>query len=147
MLVNTSMIKSYENRTNVVYVVGLFYWELRYYCIERIELFRSPFTIFVSIPAYGYHKVATMVFNYRNDWYRKNGIYLPLAEMAATEVFQRNAEDNMHFQCSVVEGPAKVSNGELIFKAPPDKDCRDRVNLNLVMLLAHFALSRFTNKL
>lgn len=139
-LSNTSRFKEFQNRTNVVYIAGLFYWELKANCIERLEQFCSPFTLFMSIPAheFGHSKGAAAVFHQRNDWIRKNGLYLPLAEMAAAGVFQRDAEDDMHFQCSAPAGPLDVKRGGLVFKAPRNKDCRDMVNLNLVMLLTHF---------
>jgi hypothetical protein len=140
LLANATM-KCDKNSTNVVYIVGLLYWELRYYRTELLEKFISPFTLFVSIPSYGNHKVATMVINLRNKWFGEHSLYLPLAEMAATEVYLRNAEDGMHFQCSISNGgPVEVNKNmsEVVFRAPPNKDCRDMVNLNLVMILVHF---------
>ena len=138
VLENTTTFELYVNSTNVVYVVSLLYWELRYYRGEILEKFRSPHTLFVSIPSYGNHKIATMVINYRNGWFRNQGLYLPLAEMAETQVFLRNKEDGMHFQCSSPDGPVKVVKDEPTFKAPSNKDCRDMINLNLVMILAHY---------
>eukprot|EP01036_Dinobryon_divergens_P027630 gene27630-36436_t len=139
VLENTTKFEDYTNCSNVVYVVSLLYWELRYYRSEILEKFRSPHTLFMSIPSYGYHKIATMVINYRNEWFRSHGLYLPLAEMADTQVFLRNQEDNMHFQCSARDGPVQIVDGEPEFKAPANKDCRDMANLNMVMILAHFA--------
>ena len=148
MLENTTTFEDYVNcSNNVVYVVGLLYGELRYHRSEILEKFRSPHTLFVSIPSYNDHNATTTttttttttVINNRNDWIRSHGLYLPLAEMADTQVFLRNQEDNdMLFQCSARDGPVQIIDGEPDFKAPANKDCRDMTNLNLVMILAHF---------
>jgi hypothetical protein len=66
--------------------------------------------------------------------------------MARTDIYPRTVEDNgLHFQCSF-QGLLQDSsfyyssgtNKQLQVKAPSNKDCRDMVNLNLAMLIAHF---------
>lgn len=134
-------VKHDMNRTDVVYIVGLLYWETRHSRTEVLEYFLSPSTLFVSVPTYDADKNgANMVINTRNKWISKHSLYLPLAEMAATKVYLRNAEDNMHFQCSLTDGPLVLNEdlSDLLFRAPRNKDCRDMVNLNLVMILVHF---------
>ena len=86
-------------------------------------------------------------FDARNTWIRQQP-HLPLEAMARTRVIGRS-EDNMHFQCSF-DCPALF---EQVYDADPlpllrkkirmpfSGDCRDMINLNMIMMTTHFAAS------
>jgi hypothetical protein len=91
----------------------------------------------------------------RNEWIRVNGSgdYIPLVAMAANGDFQMNREDSMHFQCSYLSRQdgwngwmerVAVVNNEIQFKAPASGDCRDMVNLNVIMLLVNYVTTNAT---
>ena len=71
-----------------------------------------------------------------NAWIKRKRYYLPLEEMSRKNVFLRNEEDGTHFQCGMIHHWGEQASGE--FKSPVTKDCRDMVNLNLVMLIVHY---------
>ena len=74
----------------------------------------------------------------RNTWIKKYTNYLPLQEMSDTKVFLKNAADDTHFQCGFLEKFLK-HNSLVDYKSPADGDCRDWMNLNLVMMLVHIS--------
>ena len=74
----------------------------------------------------------------RNTWIKKYTNYLPLQEMSDTKVFLKNAADDTHFQCGFLEKFLK-HNSLVDYKSPADGDCRDWMNLNLVMMLVHMS--------
>ena len=72
-----------------------------------------------------------------NLWIKsQHKYYLPLEEMSLKKVFFRNEEDGTHFQCGMIHMWGEQASGE--FKSPTSKDCRDMMNLNLVMMLVHY---------
>ena len=131
---------------DVICIVGLFYWELDDCGLERLQKFHSNSTLFVTVPPRRINPRMLSICDCRNTWIRaNNALYLPLAEMASEEVFQRTVEDQMHFQCAfhglLQDGDFKYTSPqktELYVKSPANKDCRDILNLNLAMIIAHF---------
>lgn len=121
----------------------------------------QPYTMFMTTPARQrddsegfknnnkYPEEGVDVFNMRNDWIRSSGLpFLPLAEMANQYVFFRNNGNSKdvksfkpdhHFQCMFVDafedGIEVESDGLVDIKMPPSGDCRDIINLNLVMIV------------
>ena len=70
-----------------------------------------------------------------------------LEEMARTGAFQPNHRDPFHYQCGYLTGSEKwtgqmervlVVDNEVQYKAPASGDCRDMINLNIVMLLVRY---------
>lgn len=148
---NVNNVKRKKRSTVTVCIVGLFYWELDECGWEKLKPFQSNRTLFVTVPPKKIKPNMSEHCECRNTWIRDHsnnggGLYLPLAEMARTETFQRTVQDNgLHFQCSfqglLQDGSFYYSSGtnkQLQVKAPANKDCRDMVNLNLAMLIAHF---------
>lgn len=71
-----------------------------------------------------------------NSWIESENIYyLPLSEMANTLVFRKNVLDDLHFQCSFMTLSHKQVDYNI--KMPANGDCRDIINLNIVMMLAY----------
>lgn len=142
---------------NTLLVVGLHYWFPFPAGEKRLLRFNSSQTIFVTTPnLFGdeqiIHKKAVRD---RNEWIRINGSgnYIPLDAMTANGAFQMNREDSMHFQCSYLSRQdgwkgwmerVAVVNNEIQFKAPASGDCRDMVNLNVVMLLVNYVTTNAT---
>ena len=143
---------------NVLLVVGLHYWHPFDVAEKKLLRFNSSQTIFVTTPnKYSDQEIVhKKAIEGRNEWIRQNsrmGKYIPLDEMARSGAFHKNREDGMHFQCSYLSikdgwkgwiDPVAVLRNEIQFKAPASGDCRDMVNLNAVMLLAHFCTMNFT---
>lgn len=103
-------------------------------------------TLFMTTPNNDNVRSNDSRFDQRNAWIRQQP-HLPLAAMALTRVFGRNAEDNMHFQCAF-DCPALRENAYDVdplpllrnrLRMPFSGDCRDMVNLNMVMMIARFA--------
>lgn len=63
----------------------------------------------------------------------RNFHLVPFDSMAAENRFQRNEQDHTHWQCSFAEYPAKISMA--VLKHPPERDCRDYMDLNLVQMM------------
>ena len=72
-----------------------------------------------------------------NTWIESENIYhLPLSEMADTHVFGKNVLDDLHFQCSFMSLSDKQVDYNI--KMPASGDCRDIMNLNVVMMLTYY---------
>jgi len=78
------------------------------------------------------------MFPNKNAWVKSYTNYLPLEEMSDTKVYLRNTEDESHFQCGF-QTYLGEADGILEYKTPANKDCRDLMNLNLVLMLVHMS--------
>lgn len=125
---------------NLLLVVGYHYWghdALFMKNVPRLLKWKNS-TLFMTTPSRQANSTAPHDdYLFRNSWIRENTFFLPLSEMADTSIFQRNKEDNMHYQCSFLTTVEERVTSS--FKAPPSGDCRDMINLNNVMILVHFA--------
>ena len=142
---------------NALLVVGLHYWYPFAAEEKRLLRFNSSQTIFVTTPnLFGDEDfIYKKAVNDRNEWIRRNGSgnYIPLDAMARDGAFHMNREDSMHFQCSYLSRRdgwngwmerVAVLNNEIQFKAPASGDCRDMVNLNVLMLLVNYCTTNAT---
>eukprot|EP01036_Dinobryon_divergens_P029351 gene29351-38430_t len=142
---------------NALLVVGLHYWFPFPAGEKRLLRFNSSQTIFVTTPNLfsDTQIINKKAVDDRNEWIRINGSgnYIPLDAMAANGAFHMNREDSMHFQCSYLSRQdgwngwmerVAVVNNEIQFKAPASGDCRDMVNLNVVMLLVNYVATNAT---
>ena len=138
--------ESCKKRSDTVCIIGLFYWDTSNCNIASLQRFQSRNTLFVTVPPRNLNSQMEALCECRNKWIRENNkIYLPLAEMVGSNSFpfHRTFQDQMHFQCAF-HGLFQDGNfrytplNELDVKAPANKDCRDLLNLNLAMIIAHY---------
>ena len=135
--------------SNVLLVVGLHYWVPHDTAEHKLKKFNSSQTIFVNTPTiFTYDDNHWYHVRRRNEWIRNNSlVYIPLEEMARTGAFQSNYRDPFHYQCGYLTGSESwagqmervlVVDNEVQYKSPASGDCRDMINLNIVMLLVRY---------
>ena len=111
-----------------VRVLGFHYWINDQTFLQRINGFGNDRrNIHVSTPP------TDQSFELKNQWVSQ-AAHLPLKEMHDANVFERNEEDHMHFQCSFY---LTVEAGKV--KMPRTGDCRDMINSNLLMILVNYS--------
>lgn len=101
-------------------------------------------TLFMNTPTSGRVRQNDSRFDVRNAWIRQQP-HLPLEAMSHTQVFGRS-EDNIHFACSfdcpaLLEQVYDTDPLALQIRMPFSGDCRDMINLNMIMMITHFAAS------
>ena len=116
--------------------------------VERLSIIADPLwnTLYMTVP----QRVPpapenfSSVIHASNLWIKKTRhYYLPLEEMSNKNVFFRNDMDGTHFQCGFIHHWGEQSTGE--YKTPISLDCRDMMNLNIVMMLVHHLHMNVTN--
>ena len=111
-----------------VRVLGFHYWINDQTFLQRINGFGNDRrNIHVSTPP------TDQSYELKNRWINQTA-HLPLKEMHDANVFERNEEDHMHFQCSFY---LQVEAGKV--KMPRTGDCRDMINLNLLMIIVNYS--------
>jgi len=119
-------------------VFGFHYWVNDATFLQRIVRFgNDKRDMYMTTPPTDLH------FDAKNQWVQQKS-HLPLEAMYDSQVFKRNAEDNMHFQCTFLSLAAQQISGSSI-KAPSTGDCRDMVSLNMIQMMIHFVFNHSTS--
>ena len=104
------------------------------------SLYSFPNTIYVALPPVSNFNPALLL-SFKEWVISNNKTHIPLDDMHSANVFQRNSEDNLHFQCGFsmsvfdpdINLPLKENKNPI--KTPPSGDCRDWMNFNVIMML------------
>ena len=143
---NTETLKWDSNDSSVsLRFFGIHYW-VHDYLFDRcnkewLKAALDNTSVFCTTP-----DSKNRTYTKRNTWIKNYTNYLPLQEMAETKVFLKNFEDDTHFQCGFLQRYS-ITTGLLEYKAPANGDCRDWMNLNLVMMLVHMSQIRLQPKI